>query len=113
MISPESILAVTCPRCGAGPGAPCAVGSKGKLRSVQHPARIGRALDERAFWRWIDERLSYPENAHLTEQQFLDSIRLPGWTGRKARTKSPAPRVIEMLVHDHKRAAAGDIDDAA
>lgn len=85
MVSSAAILKITCPKCGARPGAPCFVGGKGKLRPVQHPQRIGRAIDERDFWRWVDQQLAAPENANLTEQQILDRISQPEFAGRKAR----------------------------
>lgn len=111
MISPEAILKITCPSCGAGPGAPCMKGSRGQVLATQHPSRIGRAIEDRDFWRYVDEELR--KNPGLSEQEFLDKIRMPGWTGRKART-APAPRVVPMPpARDGKKAAAGDYDDAA
>lgn len=38
-----------------------------------------------AFWQWVDRRLSDEDTAGMTEQQFLDTIRKPGYMGRKAR----------------------------
>lgn len=40
---------------------------------------------EREFWAWVDFRLSEPDAAGMTEQQFLDAVKRPGWMGRKAR----------------------------
>lgn len=40
---------------------------------------------DREFWAWVDFRLSEPDTAGMTEQQFLDTIKRPGWKGRKAR----------------------------
>ena len=43
--------------------------------------------NEQHFWAWIDERLADPENAGMTEQQILDTVKVPGYTGRKARKR--------------------------
>lgn len=48
MISSETILQITCPTCGAGPGAPCMKGSRGQVLTTQHPSRIRRAIEVRA-----------------------------------------------------------------
>lgn len=113
MVSRETALRVTCPTCGAGPGAACLIGHRGKARDVQHPRRISRVMEERDFWDWVDRRLSDPDCAGLTEQQFLDRISLPGWTGRKARNRSAAPNSACMPIRDFRMAAAGDSDEAA
>jgi hypothetical protein len=42
---------------------------------------------ERRFWAWVDSRLQDPDTAGMTEQQFLDSVKVVGFTGRKSRTK--------------------------
>lgn len=110
MISVQSALKVTCPVCGAGRGVPCIFGHRGKARAQQHPRRISRAMEEKDFWNWVDERLADP-TCSMTEQELLDSISLPGWTGRKARNSSA--RVVQMPARDFKMAAAGDGDEAA
>lgn len=38
------------------------------------------------FWEWVDSRLQDPDIVGMTEQQFLDTVKMPGWTGMKART---------------------------
>jgi hypothetical protein len=38
--------------------------------------------DERNFWAWVDERL---QDTGKDEQSFLDSLRIPGYTGLRAR----------------------------
>lgn len=110
MLSRAQILNVTCPTCGAAPGTPCLKGNRGKQRA-DHPRRVQRAGEEVDFWNWVDDRVRM---SGRSEQEVLDSIRLPGWTGRKARTRIPAA-VIEMPVrmYDRRRASAGDFDDAA
>lgn len=47
MISPEAILKITCPTCGAGPNMPCMKGSRGQVLTTQHPSRIRRAIEVR------------------------------------------------------------------
>lgn len=37
------------------------------------------------FWGWVDSRMQDPDTAGMTEQQFLDGIKQPGYTGRRAR----------------------------
>jgi hypothetical protein len=34
------------------------------------------------FWKWVGERVAIEDK---TEQEILDSVRTPGYTGRKAR----------------------------
>lgn len=103
------VMTIACPRCGAPAGAECR--RDGEANTAPHQARIRRAREEADFWSWVDERLADP-TCSLTEQELLDSIALPGWSGRKARTAQPR-RVIPMPVRDGKLAAAGDYDDAA
>jgi hypothetical protein len=45
----------------------------------------------------------------MTEQQFLDIIRTPGWIGRKART---VQNVSSMPQRDFRMAAANDNEAA-
>jgi hypothetical protein len=113
MITAEQALKVTCPRCGAGPGAPCVIGSRGKIIATYHSQRIGRLIDERNFYRWVDEQLALPKNRRFSEQEFLDTIKRPGWTGMKAGTNPPARKVFQMPLRDFGKAAAGDSDEAA
>jgi hypothetical protein len=44
-----------------------------------------RQADIDHFWRWIDEQLA--DNPAMSEQELLDSIKVPGYTGIKARQK--------------------------
>jgi len=43
---------------------------------------------EQSFWQWVDDRMSEPANAGKSEQEFLDSVKTPGYTGRKARPEA-------------------------
>jgi hypothetical protein len=52
-------------------------------RAADRDAQAQRAEWEAGFWKWVEERLA--ENPGMTEQQVLDSIKTPGYTGRKAR----------------------------
>ena len=64
----------------------------------------GKQTMEAACWAWVDRRLAEPDTAGLTEQEFLDTVRTPGWTGMKARTKAaPLP-----AIRDRMTAAAND-----
>jgi hypothetical protein len=49
-------------------------------------ARSRRAEDLRTFWAWVDQRMSDPDTQGMTEQEFLDTVKLPGYAGMKART---------------------------
>lgn len=40
---------------------------------------------DRQFWEWVDCRLLDADTVSMSEQQFLDTVKIPGWTGRKAR----------------------------
>jgi hypothetical protein len=109
MVSNTSIMAVSCPKCGAAPNSPC-TDRHGVASNGSHFARSRRAAEERDFWDYIDDQIRTTDR---TEQEILDSISLPGWTGRKARTGAPASRVLSMPLRDRKMDAAGDFDDAA
>ena len=66
---------------------------------------------ERAFWAWVDRRMTEPDTAGLNEQAFLDTIKTPGWSGMRARTKSaPANAAPMPAVRDGRMAAANDAD---
>ncbi len=41
-----------------------------------------RECDEANFWDWVDEQIYY---FGKSEQEILDAVRTPGYTGRKAR----------------------------
>lgn len=99
---------VSCARCGADAGKPCR-GEFGEPSPVPCMARIRRGREESDFWRFIDDRLADP-TCSMTEQELLDSIAQPGWTGRRAR---PPRNVVPMPAppSDFRRAAAGDRDD--
>lgn len=99
-----------CYRCGADAGYECR-GTAGVLREQPHPDRLRRGREEADFWGWVDEQLTLPQNNGLSEQQILDRVAVPGYTGRKARAN--VPRVVRMPVRDFRRAAAGDGDEAA
>jgi hypothetical protein len=57
--------------------------SRAERQSRESAAR--NAQWEREFWEWVDQRLHDPDTQGMTEQQFLDTINRPGYTGRKAR----------------------------
>jgi hypothetical protein len=46
-----------------------------------------RMLDnlQEQFWEWVDFQLTLPEWQGKSEQELLDSIKAPGYTGLKAR----------------------------
>jgi hypothetical protein len=64
---------------------------------------------EHNFWCWVDWRLSQPDMAGMTEQQFLDTVKRPGWTGMKARP-AQANKVVPLGGQDRMMAAANDLD---
>jgi hypothetical protein len=111
MISLENILAVSCPKCGARAGLECRAFRRA-TRATQHGQRLRRAIEERNFWKWIDTQLADPRNAGMSEQDLLDSVKRPGWMGRKARANSRTG-VVMMPSRDFRKAAAGDSDEAA
>lgn len=49
-----------------------------RSQSRQHAAEA-----EQSFWGWVDFELR--SNSNITEQALLDSVRVPGYIGRKAR----------------------------
>ncbi len=53
-----------------------------KARVREMANQIMRQQDEADFWKWVAERVA--DTGH-TEQQILDSVTAPGYTGRKAR----------------------------
>jgi len=53
-----------------------------KRRRQAEQQRKQREDDWAIFWNWVDERVA---DTGRTEQEFLDSIRVPGYTGLKAR----------------------------
>ena len=54
------------------------------VKAKKHSRRL---LDEMevTFWAWVDCRMGDEDTAGMTEQQFLATIKTPGYTGRKAR----------------------------
>lgn len=46
------------------------------------------ALYDSDFWAWVDCRLQDPDTAGMTEQEFLNTIKRPGYIGLQARTHS-------------------------
>jgi hypothetical protein len=56
--------------------------SRARATQQERQSRIQHEEAERWFWQWVDERL---EDTGKPEQEFLDGIRVPGYTGRKAR----------------------------
>lgn len=108
MIDRSQWMAVACPTCGTAEGAECC--RDGATCPDPHGKRVQRAREEADFWAWVDDRI---RATGQSEQSILDSIRQPGWTGRRARSSVPARRVIPMPPPDRKMAAAGDFGDAA
>jgi hypothetical protein len=95
-----------CDQCGAEPGSDCR-GLHGAKRETPHRARVKRGFEERDFWRWVDTRMTEPDTAGMTEQQFLDTVTRPGWRGMKARTAPPQSSGMAQGL-DRKMAAAND-----
>jgi hypothetical protein len=74
---------------------------------MEKAAERQSANDEADFWAWVDRRLEDADTAGMSEQQFLDSVKQPGWTGRKARTNLPSGNVVSMPPRDRKTPGAG------
>lgn len=51
-------------------------------RNAAERMRQRREQNERDFWNWIDLHI---ERSGLSEQEILDRVKTPGYTGRKAR----------------------------
>ena len=99
---------LTHPYCGADAGSYCR-GEYGQRALGPHNVRLRHGREEADFWIWVDRRLSEPDTVGMTEQQFLDIIRTPGWIGRKART---VQNVSSMPQRDFRMAAANDNEAA-
>jgi hypothetical protein len=48
------------------------------------------AVYDAAFWEWVDCRLQDADIAGMSEQEFLDTVKRPGYQGLKARETSAA-----------------------
>jgi hypothetical protein len=62
------------------------IGRMAEAKSWELKARETEAYlaeERRNFWLWVDERV---KDTGLTEQQVLDAVKTPGYTGGKART---------------------------
>jgi hypothetical protein len=55
-----------------------------KAAAAERAGKKQREEWEVGFWLFVDEQLA--ENPEMSEQEFLDSIKMPGYTGRKARS---------------------------
>lgn len=55
------------------------------MRQRRDAARRRREEDSAYFWKWVDEQITLTGKP---EQEILDSIRTPGYTGLKARACS-------------------------
>lgn len=79
------------PRRDGDPAFPSLGSIKSRVLEVRVERRRARHTQvtlsqyERDFWDWVDSRLQDPDTVGMTEQQFLDTINRPGYTGRKAR----------------------------
>jgi hypothetical protein len=62
------------------------------LSSRQRTQALLRQCDA-DFWEWVDCRLQDPDIAGMTEQEFLNTIRRPGYTGMKARQSAGNKRI--------------------
>jgi hypothetical protein len=63
----------------------------------------GSLTMERYFWQHVEARM---KEEGLSEQQVLDTIKTPGWTGRRARIRREAVYHATPAL-DRKMAAAG------
>jgi len=64
-----------------------------QIEKVESEISRGRAKRQLAaydadFWVWVECQLE--DNPGVTEQEFLDSVKIPGYIGLKAREKSAA-----------------------